>query len=105
MTPACVAHIRAATIATNTIITGDVTQIDLPRGQYSGLKHASKVLADINGISFTRFLPRDVVRHPLVQRIVEAYEKNDEQAASAAATDQRSSSEPELKQQPGDSPA
>lgn len=57
------------------IITGDVTQIDLPRGQYSGLKHAEKVLSDIDGISFTHFLPRDVVRHPLVQRIVEAYEK------------------------------
>ena len=59
------------------IITGDVTQIDLPRGQYSGLKHAGKVLADIEGISFTRFLPRDVVRHPLVQRIVQAYETAD----------------------------
>ncbi len=59
------------------IITGDVTQIDLPRGQYSGLKHASRVLSDIDGISFTRFLPKDVVRHPLVQRIVEAYEENE----------------------------
>ncbi|MGB5708873.1 MAG: PhoH family protein [Arenicellales bacterium] len=57
------------------IITGDITQIDLPRGQYSGLKHASTVLSGIDGISFTRFLPRDVVRHPLVQRIVEAYEQ------------------------------
>ena len=55
-------------------VTGDVTQIDLPRGQYSGLKHAGRVLEDIDGISFTRFMPRDVVRHPLVQRIVEAYE-------------------------------
>ena len=59
------------------IITGDVTQVDLPRGQYSGLKHAQAVLTDINGISFTRFLPKDVVRHPLVQKIVEAYEKQD----------------------------
>jgi phosphate starvation-inducible PhoH-like protein len=57
------------------IITGDITQVDLPRGQYSGLKHASTVLSGIDGISFTRFLPRDVVRHPLVQRIVEAYEQ------------------------------
>jgi len=56
------------------IITGDITQIDLPRGQYSGLKHAAKVLSEVKGISFTQFLPRDVVRHPLVQRIVEAYE-------------------------------
>ena len=60
------------------IITGDITQIDLPRGQLSGLKHASRVLADVDGISFTRFLPRDVVRHPLVQRIVEAYELENE---------------------------
>jgi len=60
------------------IITGDVTQIDLPRGQLSGLKHASRVLSDVSGISFTNFLPRDVVRHPLVQRIVEAYEKENE---------------------------
>ncbi len=57
------------------IITGDITQVDLPRGQHSGLKHAGRVLADIEGISFTRFLPRDVVRHPLVQRIVQAYEQ------------------------------
>ena len=60
------------------IITGDVTQVDLPRGQHSGLKHAGRVLADIEGISFTWFLPRDVVRHPLVQRIVQAYENTGE---------------------------
>ncbi len=59
------------------IVTGDITQVDLPRGQLSGLKHAQTVLADIPGISFTRFKPEDVVRHPLVQRIVEAYETND----------------------------
>ena len=63
------------------IITGDITQVDLPRGQRSGLKHAEHVLADIDGISFTRFKPQDVVRHPLVQRIVEAYE------AKAESTD------------------
>lgn len=55
------------------IISGDITQTDLPREQYSGLKHAYKVLANIEAISFTRFLPKDVVRHTLVQRIVEAY--------------------------------
>ena len=55
------------------IITGDITQVDLPKDQPCGLKHAVKVLAGIEGISFTRFLPQDVVRHPLVQRIVEAY--------------------------------
>ena len=58
------------------VVTGDITQVDLPRGQMSGLRHAQNVLEDINGISFTRFKPQDVVRHPLVQRIVEAYEKS-----------------------------
>lgn len=58
------------------VITGDVTQVDLPRGTSSGLRHASHILEGINGISFTTFKPQDVVRHPLVQRIVEAYEKH-----------------------------
>ncbi len=56
------------------VITGDITQVDLPRGTSSGLRHASSILEGINGISFTIFKPQDVVRHPLVQRIVEAYE-------------------------------
>ncbi len=56
------------------IITGDVTQIDLPSHVNSGLIHAQQVLADVEGISMTRFTARDVVRHPLVQRIVEAYD-------------------------------
>ncbi len=56
------------------VITGDPTQIDLPKGQKSGLKHVVDVLADVKGISFTHFDSKDVVRHPLVQRIVEAYE-------------------------------
>ena len=59
---------------TKTVVTGDITQIDLPRGVTSGLKHALGVLNHINGISITRFQPQDVVRHPLVQRVVEAYE-------------------------------
>ncbi len=59
------------------IITGDTTQIDLPKDVYSGLKHAEKILTNVKDISFTRFKPQDVVRHPLVQRIVEAYEKAD----------------------------
>ncbi len=58
------------------VVNGDITQVDLPRGQLSGLKHAESVLQDIRGISFIRFKPQDVVRHPLVQRIVEAYESN-----------------------------
>ncbi|MFL0804144.1 MAG: PhoH family protein [Agarilytica sp.] len=61
------------------VITGDPSQIDLPKGQNSGLKHATKVLIGVNGISFTRFGSRDVVRHPIVQRIVEAYEKAEAQ--------------------------
>ncbi len=59
------------------VVTGDITQIDLPSGQTSGLKDAIEVLKDVEGISFTYFTPKDVVRHELVRRIVEAYEKND----------------------------
>jgi phosphate starvation-inducible PhoH-like protein len=55
------------------VITGDITQIDLPRGQESGLVNVRKVLKDIDGIHFTHFNSRDVVRHPLVQKIVDAY--------------------------------
>nr|WP_240009659.1 PhoH family protein [Marinomonas algicola] len=56
------------------VITGDTTQVDLPRGTNSGLAHAMHVLKDVKGISMTHFSSEDVVRHPLVQRIVEAYE-------------------------------
>lgn len=61
------------------VVTGDVTQIDLPSEKMSGLRHVLEVLKDVEGISYTFFNVRDVVRHPLVQRIVsayEAYEKN-----------------------------
>lgn len=61
------------------VITGDVTQVDLPRGQHSGLIHAVEVLKPVKGIGLTRFTSSDVVRHPLVQRIVEAYDAHDEQ--------------------------
>ena len=61
------------------VINGDPSQIDLPRGQASGLKHAVEVLDGVDGISFTHFTSRDVVRHPLVQRIVDAYDKFDTQ--------------------------
>ena len=57
------------------VITGDVTQIDLPRGTNSGLKHAMEVLKDEEDIGFTYFNSADVVRHPLVQRIVDAYDR------------------------------
>ena len=60
---------------TTAVITGDPTQIDLPRGQASGLRHAITVLENIPGISFTHFNAKDIVRHPLVLSIVEAYEK------------------------------
>jgi phosphate starvation-inducible PhoH-like protein len=56
------------------VVTGDVTQIDLPRGQTSGLQNAIEILSDVDGVAFTYFTPGDVVRHQLVQRIVEAYE-------------------------------
>ncbi len=57
------------------VITGDVTQIDLPKHQLSGLKQAARILEDIEGISFSFFSARDVVRHPMVQRIVVAYDR------------------------------
>jgi phosphate starvation-inducible protein PhoH and related proteins len=57
------------------VITGDVTQIDLPRGQQSGLVQTQHVLRNVKGISMTYFTSQDVVRHPLVARIVEAYER------------------------------
>lgn len=59
------------------VVTGDITQIDLPSEKMSGLRHVLEVLKDIEGISFTFFNHRDVVRHPLVQRIVSAYEAYD----------------------------
>ena len=59
------------------VITGDLTQIDLPKGLNSGLKHAIKILKDIEDIGIIRLNERDVVRHPLVQKIVKAYETED----------------------------
>jgi phosphate starvation-inducible PhoH-like protein len=58
------------------VVTGDVTQTDLPANKVSGLRHASRVLQGVEGVGFTWFTARDVVRHPLVQRIVEAYERH-----------------------------
>jgi phosphate starvation-inducible PhoH-like protein len=59
------------------VINGDVTQIDLPRGTTSGLIEAKKVLADVPGISFVHFTEKDVVRHPLVQEVIRAYDRYD----------------------------
>ena len=61
------------------VVTGDVTQIDLARGQKSGLVETRSVLKDVRGIAFQDFLAEDVVRHPLVQKIVSAYEKHEQQ--------------------------
>ena len=62
------------------VITGDRTQIDLPRGVHSGLTDAEKILKDVKGISFSYFTAKDVVRHPLVARIIEAYDAEAEAA-------------------------
>ena len=67
------------------VVTGDVTQMDLPRGTTSGLIEAQHVLAEVRGIAFTYFTAADVVRHPLVGRIVEAYEAAEERAQAAEA--------------------
>jgi phosphate starvation-inducible protein PhoH and related proteins len=64
------------------VVTGDQTQIDLPREQRSGLIHVQAVLSEINGISFVRFGHQDVVRHKLVQRIVEAYKQHAEESGT-----------------------
>ena len=66
-------------IGSKMVITGDVTQIDLPRTTTSGLIHALKVLKDVKGVGVVQFDKRDIVRHQLVQRIVEAYERHEAQ--------------------------
>jgi phosphate starvation-inducible PhoH-like protein len=65
-------------LRSKSIVTGDVSQIDLPAGERSGLREAEKILKGINGISFVYLTRSDIVRHHLVQRIVEAYEKYEE---------------------------
>ena len=67
------------------VVTGDVTQIDLPRGNKSGLIEAREVLKRVRGIAFTHFQSSDVVRHPLVQRIVNAYERHTKTQAEPGA--------------------
>ena len=68
---------------TKAVITGDVTQIDLGRGQKSGLVEARQVLKEVRGIAFTTFLSEDVVRHPLVQKIINAYDQYGDRRASS----------------------
>ena len=68
---------------TKAVITGDVTQIDLQKHQKSGLVEAQKILKNVKGLAFTQFLSADVVRHPLVQKIINAYEDYEQKIASA----------------------
>jgi phosphate starvation-inducible PhoH-like protein len=67
------------------VITGDLTQVDLPKHQKSGLRDALDVLRHVDGISFTFFDAGDVVRHPLVAKIVTAYDRRDEMAPSRSS--------------------
>jgi len=61
------------------VITGDITQIDLPKVSQSGLVEALEVLKDVQGIGFVRFSEKDVVRHPVVQRIIKAYDRYEQE--------------------------
>ncbi len=63
------------------VVTGDRTQVDLPRGTASGLAEAERILKGVKGVSFNYFTSQDVVRHPLVARIIQAYEKDDDSVA------------------------
>ena len=67
---------------TKAVITGDVTQIDLQKHQKSGLVEAQKILKNVKGLAFTQFLSADVVRHPLVQKIINAYEEYEQKTVS-----------------------
>jgi phosphate starvation-inducible protein PhoH and related proteins len=75
------------------VVTGDITQTDLPRQQTSGLKQVMNILQGVDSVAFTFFTSKDVVRHPLVQRIVEAYEKSEARAQDADHRNPRDSRE------------
>jgi phosphate starvation-inducible PhoH-like protein len=70
------------------VVTGDITQTDLPRHQLSGLRSAIQILPGVSGVAFTHFTSKDVVRHPLVQRIVEAYESRQPNETTQNASNQ-----------------
>ena len=70
------------------VVTGDLTQIDLPRGTHSGLKHAVDILDEVKGLSICHLTGADIVRHPLVQRIVNAYDKAEARSARQAQKDE-----------------
>lgn len=79
---------------TKMIVTGDMTQIDLPTSQTSGLIQAMRILKDVKGISFIEMNKKDIVRHKLVTRIVEAYEKYDEKTQVAAKEKRKAGTNP-----------
>ncbi|HVE84115.1 MAG TPA: PhoH family protein, partial [Myxococcales bacterium] len=66
------------------VVTGDVTQVDLPAGRASGLQHAREILRGVSGIEVSLFTEVDVVRHPLVQEVIKAYDRAEADAKSAA---------------------
>ena len=72
-----------------TVVTGDVTQVDLPEGKTSGLVHAVKILKNIEGIGICRLTDKDVVRHPMVMRIIRAYEADAEKFRGRAQKKER----------------
>ena len=80
------------------VVTGDITQIDLPRNQKSGLRHAIEVLSNVDGLSFNFFQADDVVRHPVVARIVKAYESYEEQQRRLTA--ERQAAQPRSPEEP-----
>jgi len=82
------------------VITGDVTQVDLPRGQMSGLIHAQRVLANIDGVGMVQFHNADVVRHPLLAKIISAYEQEKAAATAAAAPRETPLRPPEREPEP-----
>jgi phosphate starvation-inducible PhoH-like protein len=76
------------------VVTGDITQIDLPTGKPSGLVNVLDILAGVEGIGFMRFTEKDVVRHPLVQSIVRAYEQHESRARSPSSQAPASGEDP-----------
>ena len=79
-------EVAGANVPFPVVLTGDITQVDLAPGQLSGLVEASDVLDGVEGVAVCRLTSADVVRHPLVQRVVEAYAKRDERKADERKT-------------------
>jgi phosphate starvation-inducible PhoH-like protein len=81
------------------VVTGDITQTDLPQGARSGLREARELLSGTEGIAFCSFSDEDVVRHPLVQKIIVAYEKRDrdqEERRAAAKAEKLAANQPAI---------